>query len=93
MDKAIKAMLANLDPYGLFNEQDVVSLKSTIQVIYRVGVLTTKRDKLIIKEPYKSFNRQSGFKAGDEIIQIGDISDHRMMHPAITQGSKTQKLQ
>jgi carboxyl-terminal processing protease len=29
MDKAIKAMLANLDPYTVyFNEQDVVSLKN-----------------------------------------------------------------
>jgi hypothetical protein len=37
------------------------------------AILTYKEDKLIIKEPYKVSNRQSGFKAGDEIIQIGDV--------------------
>lgn len=77
MDKAIKGMLASLDPYTVyFNEQDVVKFKINNTGEYNgIGALITrKEDKLIIKEPYKNFPAdKAGLKAGDEIIQVGDI--------------------
>ena len=77
MDKAIKGMLASLDPYTVyFNEQDVVKFKinNTGEYTGIGAIITRKNDKLIIKEPYKNFPAdKAGLKAGDEIIQIGDI--------------------
>jgi len=77
MDKAIKGMLASLDPYTVyFNEQDVVKFKinNTGEYTGIGAIITRKNDKLIIKEPYKNFPAdRAGLKAGDEIIQIGDI--------------------
>ena len=69
MDKAIKGMLASLDPYTVFfNEQDVVKFKINNTGEYTgIGVLITrKEDRLIIKEPYKNFPAdKAGLKAGD----------------------------
>jgi carboxyl-terminal processing protease len=77
MDKAIKGMLANLDPYTVyFNEQDVVRFKinNTGEYTGIGALLTRKEDKLIVKEAYKNFPAdKAGLKAGDEIIQIGDV--------------------
>ncbi|WP_426062520.1 S41 family peptidase [Flavobacterium sp. DSP2-3-1] len=77
MDKAIKGMLANLDPYTVyFNEQDVVRFKinNTGEYTGIGALLTRKEDKLIVKEPYKDFPAdKAGLKAGDEIIQVGDV--------------------
>ena len=58
MDKAIKSMLAELDPYtNYFNEQDVVKFKinNTGEYTGIGAMITRKEDKLIIKEPYKGF--------------------------------------
>jgi carboxyl-terminal processing protease len=77
MDKAIKGMLASLDPYTVFfNEQDVVKFKinNTGEYTGIGAIITRKEDRLIIKEPYKDFPAdKAGLKAGDEIIQIGDV--------------------
>ena len=77
MDKAIKGMLASLDPYTVyFNEQDVVSFKINNTGEYTgIGALLTRKEgKLIVKEQYKNFPAdKAGLKAGDEITQIGDI--------------------
>ena len=77
MDKAIKGMLTSLDPYTVyFNEQDVVRFKINNTGEYTgIGALITRTEtKLIVKEPYKNFPAdKAGLKAGDEIIQIGDI--------------------
>lgn len=78
MDKAIKNMLTDLDPYTVyFNEQDVAKFKINNTGEYTgIGALITRKDgKLIIKEPYKDYPAdKAGLKAGDEIIQIGDIN-------------------
>ncbi|SDH47725.1 carboxyl-terminal processing protease [Flavobacterium omnivorum] len=98
MDKAIKGMLANLDPYTVyFNEQDVVRFKinNTGEYTGIGALLTRKEDKLIVKEPYKDFPAdKAGLKAGDEIIQVGDVllSDFRDEASQLFKGAKNTKI-
>ena len=98
MDKAIKGMLASLDPYTVyFNEQDVVKFKinNTGEYTGIGAMITRKNDKLIIREPYKNFPAdKAGLKAGDEIIQIGDIllSDFKDDASQLFRGAKNTKI-
>ncbi|MFV7236162.1 MULTISPECIES: S41 family peptidase [Flavobacterium] len=98
MDKAIKGMLASLDPYTVyFNEQDVVSFKINNTGEYTgIGALLTRKDgKLIVKEQYKNFPAdKAGLKAGDEITQVGDIllSDFREDASPLFKGAKNTKI-
>ena len=98
MDKAIKSMLADLDPYtNYFNEQDVVKFKINNTGEYTgIGAMVTrKEDKLIIKEPYKGFPAdKAGLKAGDAIFQIGDImlSDFKEDASQLLKGAKNTKV-
>ena len=91
-------MLADLDPYtNYFNEQDVVKYKINNTGEYtEIGALVIrKEDKLIIKEPYKNFPAdKAGLKAGDEIIQIGDIdlSDFKDDASQLLKGGKNTKI-
>ncbi|MCV6631141.1 MAG: S41 family peptidase [Flavobacteriaceae bacterium] len=77
MDAAIKNMLSELDPYTVFmNEQDVEAFKIRNRGAYSgIGALIrTYKDKLVVIEPYKDYPAdKAGLKAGDEIIQIGEI--------------------
>ena len=57
MDKAIKSMLADLDPYtNYFNEQDVIKFKinNTGEYTGIGAMITRKEDKLIIKDAFAS---------------------------------------
>lgn len=98
MDKAIKAMLADLDPYtNFFNEADVVKFKinNTGEYTGIGAMITRKEDKLIIKEPYKDLPAdKAGLKAGDEIIQIGEIllADFKDDASQLLKGSKNTKI-
>ena len=98
MDKAIKGMLTSLDPYTVyFNEQDVVRFKinNTGEYTGIGALLTRKEDKLIVKEPYKNFPAdKAGLKAGDEIIQIGDVllSDFKEEASQLFKGTKNTKI-
>ncbi|RYJ53306.1 PDZ domain-containing protein [Flavobacterium petrolei] len=98
MDKAIKGMLANLDPYTVyFNEQDVVRFKinNTGEYTGIGALLTRKEDKLIVKEPYKDFPAdKAGLKAGDEIIQVGDVLlyDFKDEASQLFKGTKNTKI-
>lgn len=98
MDKAIKGMLTSLDPYTVyFNEQDVVRFKinNTGEYTGIGALLTRKEDKLIVKEPYKNFPAdKAGLKAGDEIIQIGDVllSDFKEETSQLFKGTKNTKI-
>ncbi|MDI6032524.1 S41 family peptidase [Flavobacterium sp. LB2P84] len=98
MDKAIKGMLANLDPYTVyFNEQDVVRFKinNTGEYTGIGALLTRKEDKLIVKEAYKNFPAdKAGLKAGDEITQIGDVllSDFKEDASQLFKGAKNTKI-
>src|SRR5690554_5212178 len=78
MNKAIKGMLDDLDPYTVYwNEQQVEDAKINQSGIY-TGIGATaksKKDKIIIIEPYKDYPAdKAGLKAGDEIIKIGNIN-------------------
>ncbi len=77
MDSAIKNMLNELDPYTRFlNEQDVEAYKIKNAGEYSgIGALVRSYDdRLLLVEPYKDYPADNaGLKAGDEIIQIGDI--------------------
>lgn len=78
MDKAIKGMLQDLDPYTVYwNEQQVEDAKINNSGIYTgIGASAQRRkDKIIIVEPYQGYPAdKAGLKAGDEIIKIGDIT-------------------
>lgn len=78
MDKAIKGMLEDLDPYTVYwNEQLVEDAKINNSGIYTgIGASAqSKKDKIIIMEPYKGYPAdKAGLKAGDEIIKIGDVT-------------------
>lgn len=98
MDKSIKAMLADIDPYtNFFNEQDVIKFKinNTGEYTGIGAMITRKDDKIIIKEPYKGYPAdKAGLKAGDEIIQIGDVllSDFKDDASQLMKGSKNTKI-
>lgn len=78
MDKAIKNMLEDLDPYTQFlNEQDVEAYKINNAGEYSgIGAMVRSyEDKLVIVEPYEGYPAdKAGLKAGDEIVRIGDIA-------------------
>lgn len=78
MDKAIKGMLEDLDPYTVYwNEQQVEDAKINNSGIY-TGIGATaqsRKDKIIIVEPYKDYPAdKAGLKAGDEIVKIGKVN-------------------
>ncbi|MFS4415482.1 S41 family peptidase [Maribacter sp. 2307ULW6-5] len=77
MDTAIKHMLEDLDPYTKFlNEQDVEAYRINNAGEYSgIGALVRSyEDKLLIVEPHQGYPAdKAGLKAGDEIVQIGDI--------------------
>jgi carboxyl-terminal processing protease len=91
-------MLASLDPYTVyFNEQDVVKFKINNTGEYTgIGALLTRTEsKLIVKEIYKNFPAdKAGLKAGDEIVQIGDIilSDFKDDASQLFKGAKNTKI-
>ncbi|WP_026714760.1 S41 family peptidase [Flavobacterium daejeonense] len=98
MDTAIKGMLASLDPYTVyFNEQDVLKFKINNTGEYTgIGALITQKSgKLILREVYKDFPAdKAGFKAGDEIVQIGDvaIADFKEDASQLLKGAKNTKI-
>lgn len=98
MDKSIKSMLIELDPYtNYFNEQDVVKFKinNTGEYTGIGAIITRKEDKVIVKEAYKNFPAdKAGLKPGDEIMQIGDIllADFKDDATQLFRGSKNTKI-
>ncbi|WP_179344594.1 S41 family peptidase [Winogradskyella ursingii] len=78
MDTAIKSMLADLDPYtNFYNEQDVEASRINNAGDYTgIGArVLTLKDKLVIIEPYKDYAAdKAGLKAGDEIIKVDNVS-------------------
>jgi carboxyl-terminal processing protease len=98
MDKAIKSMLADLDPYtNYFNEADVAKFKINNTGEYTgIGAMVSRKEgKLIVQEPYKDYPAdKAGLKAGDEIIQIGDImlADFKEDAGELLKGAKNAKV-
>jgi carboxyl-terminal processing protease len=77
MDKAIKGMLKDLDPYTMYwNEQQVEDAKINNSGVYTgIGATAkTKKDKIIITEPFQNYPAdKAGLKAGDQVTKIGSI--------------------
>ncbi len=78
MDNAIKGVLADLDPYTVYwNEQAVEDARIKNSGVY-TGIGATIRnagDKLVIVEPFKDYPAdKAGLKAGDEIIKVGNTN-------------------
>lgn len=99
MDTAIKSMLASLDPYTVyFNEQDVLKFKINNTGEYTgIGAIIKKKEgKIIIAEVYKNFPAdKAGLKAGDEIIRIGDVNllDFKEDASQLLKGAKNTKIE
>ena len=78
MNKAIKGMLEDLDPYTVYwNEQEVEDARINNSGMYTgIGATVRNKDnKMVIIEPFKGFPADiAGLKAGDEIITINDIN-------------------
>lgn len=78
MDKAVKSMMEDLDPYtNYYNEADVLKFKINNTGEYSgIGAMMTRKDgHLIVREPYKGMAAdKAGLKAGDEIVKVGDIN-------------------
>lgn len=98
MNVALKGMLAELDPYTVFfNEQDVLRFKINNTGEYTgIGALVQRIDgHVILKEVYHGFSAdKAGLKAGDEIIQIDDINLREYKEDAsqLLRGSKSSKV-
>ena len=99
MDKAIKGMLSDLDPYTVYwTEQDVEDARINNSGIY-IGIgasVRTKNDKIIIVEPFKDYPAdKAGLKAGDEIIKVGEIllSDFKDGAGELLKGAAGSKIE
>ena len=98
MDNAIKNMLIELDPYTVFfNEQDVLKFKINTTGEYTgIGAMVTRKEgRVFIKEIYKGFPAdKAGLKAGDEIVQIGDINlkEYKEDASQLLRGAKNTKV-
>jgi carboxyl-terminal processing protease len=78
MDKAIKGMLEDLDPYTVYwNEQEVEDARIKNSGTYTgIGAtVRTLKDRIVVVEPFQGYPADdAGLKAGDEIIKIGNTS-------------------
>lgn len=98
MNTAIKAMLADLDPYtNYWNEQDVEAARINNSGEYSGIGATVKisEDALVIMEPYKDYPAdKAGLKAGDEIIEIEgvEVSDYTDDVGELLNGSPDSKI-
>ena len=98
MDVAIKSMLSELDPYTVyFDEHDVLKFKinNTGEYTGIGAIVSRKDDKIILKEVYENMPAdKGGFKAGDVIIQIGDVvlKDFKDDASQLLKGAKNTKI-
>lgn len=98
MDVAIKSMLNELDPYTVyFDEQDVLKFKinNTGEYTGIGAIITRKDDKIILREVYQNMPAdKAGFRAGDVITQIGDVSlkDFKDDASQLLKGAKNTKI-
>lgn len=99
MDKSIKSMLVELDPYTVFfNEQDVQKFKINQTGEYTgVGAIISRKDgKMVVREVYKNYPAdKAGLKPGDEITLINDIqvSDYKEDAAQLFKGTKNTKFE
>jgi len=98
MDKALKTMLEELDPYtSFYNEADVVKAKINYSGEYPgIGALINRIDgRVILTEVFKNYGAdKAGLKAGDEITYIGEIKleDYKEDATNLLSGAKGTKI-
>jgi carboxyl-terminal processing protease len=98
MNKGIKSMLGELDPYtNYFNEQDVINFKINNTGEYTgIGALIARKEgKVFVKETYKDLPAdKAGLKPGDEILQIGDVilKEYKDDAVQLMRGGKNTKI-
>lgn len=98
MDKTIKGMLKELDPYTVFfNEQDVIKFRINNTGEYTgIGAVISRKDgQIILKEIFKDFAAdQAGLKPGDIITQVEDIvlKDFKDDVSNLLKGAKDKKI-
>jgi len=98
MDKALKTMLKDLDPYTVFyNEADVVKAKINYSGEYPgIGALINRIEgRVILTEVLKNYGAdKAGLKAGDEITHIGEIKleDYEEDTSNLLSGTKGTKI-
>ena len=99
MNKAIKGMLTDLDPYTIYwNEQQVEDARISNSGVY-TGIGATaknKKDRIIITEPFQNYPAdKAGLKAGDEIIKIGseNVSDFKEDAGELLKGAPNSKIE
>ena len=99
MDKAIKGMLKDLDPYTMYwNEQQVEDARINNSGVYTgIGATAkTKNDKITIIEPFQNYPAdKAGLKAGDQIIKIGSVkvSDFEEDAAELLKGAPGSKIE
>jgi carboxyl-terminal processing protease len=86
MDKAIKGMLVDLDPYTMYWDEQTIedALINNSGAYTGIGASArAEKTKIIITEPYKDYPAdKAGLKAGDEIIKIGSVLIRGHLCPA-----------
>ncbi|AWM13610.1 peptidase S41 [Flavobacterium sediminis] len=98
MDVALKSMLKELDPYTVFfSEQDVLKFKINSTGEYTgIGAMVQRKEgRVFLKEIFKGFPAdKAGLKAGDEIVQIGDVrlADYKDDASQLLRGSKNTTI-
>jgi len=98
MDKALKTMLEELDPYTVFyNEADVVKAKINYSGEYpSIGAVINRIEgRIILTEILKNYGAdKAGLKAGDEITHIGEIKleDYKEDASNLFSGTKGTKI-
>lgn len=98
INKAIKGMLDDLDPYTVYwNEQEVEDARINNSGVYTgIGATVRNKDgKMFVLEPFKGFPADiAGLKAGDEIITINDINikDHEGDSSELLKGMADTKV-
>ncbi len=99
MDKAIDGMLSDLDPYTRYwTEQEVERAKINSRGSFTgIGAnVSSRKDKLIIVEPWKGYPADNaGLKAGDEIISIDGlkITDYDENAGTLLEGSAGSSIE
>jgi carboxyl-terminal processing protease len=98
MDKTIKGMLKELDPYTVFfNEQDVIKFRINNTGEYTgIGAMIGRKDgNIILREIFKDYAAdKAGLKAGDIITQVEDIvlKDYKEDVSNLLKGGKDKKI-
>ncbi|QMU30645.1 S41 family peptidase [Adhaeribacter radiodurans] len=94
--EGIDAMLGSLDPYTEYiPESDIEDFKMNYVSKQYAGIgisVFTRKDKIIVSEPYEGFSAQrADIRAGDEILSVNGISVKGRGSSSVSEMLKGQK--